>query len=505
MHAPPSSGSSQKNALYDQLFSLTDELGWTAPSEPEGTDTLPTDYRVPPPWFHVGQQTVWDCDALDIVACAGTQGGKTSSEAPWLLREIQRCAPLIKSLGSGKFIYAGPTLELLKAQAIPAFRELFQEQEQLGRLIEGNKPVFRFSEAGLKKLLGDASCPVTVHFAYTKDSSNLESMTALAGVWDEAGQKDNKQESYGAYNRRLKVARSATFASVWEDAPAWWKEWYGEPEGQSATFGRRLWGTTPYEWGWFKTEVVDRAIKNEAGFAFQNWPSWMNPRVSEAECRSELDKGMALWRWLMMYEGQFERPAGLIYDTFTYDLNTVQDFTVSPVWKKRPGGDFGLVNMGGVVVAEDPQSRTLYVVHEYHGGNKTFAEHAKGIRGDYALAPGAGGSHQEGGWREAFRQQGIAFDEPPVNDVEVQIGCVYGEIKTRSLVIFRSCTRLIGEIQSYSRELGKDGEPTDVIKDKAHYHLLDALRYIITKLRPPRAQPGAVVVGGTRTAIAQVR
>ena len=471
----------------------------------QGHSPLPKDYRTPPSWFHAGQQRVWGSAALDIVACAGTQGGKTSCESPWLLREIQRSAPLIKSLGSGKFIYAGPTLELLKAQAIPAFRELFQEEEQLGRLIEGNKPVFRFSPAGLQKALGFADCPVTVHFAYTKDSSNLESMTALAGAWDEAGQKENKQESYGAYNRRLKVARSATFASVAEIAPAWWQEWYGEPEGPEATFGRRLWGTTPYEWNWFKSEVVDRAERAEAGFAFFNWPSWMNPRVSEAECEAELTKGMALWRWEMMYLGEFTRPAGLIYDTFDFQLNTVDDFPVPPSWKKRPGGDFGLVNMGGVVVAEDPQSHALYVIHEYHGGNKTFAEHAAGIRGGHTLLPGAAGSHQEGGWREAFRQQGIAFDEPPVSDVEVQIGCVYGEIGTRSLVIFRSCQRLIGEIQSYSRELGADGVPTDVIKNKANYHILDALRYIITKLRPPRAQPGSVVVGGTRAAIAQVR
>lgn len=445
----------------------------------------PKDYRQLPEWFHEGQRRVWASKATDIVACAGTQGGKTATEAPWLLREIQRCAPLIKRQGFGTFIYAGPTLKLLGTQAIPQFRELFQEREQLGRLVEGNKIEFRFSSAGLMKVLGFSDCPVTVKFAYTKDSSNLESMTAAGGVWDEAGQKDNKQESYQAYDRRLTVARSATFGDVWETAPAWWKERYGEVEGRAATFGRRLWGTTPYEWGWFKAEVVDRAVKKVQGFEFFNWPSWRNPRVTEAQCRSMLDRGMALWRWLMMYLGEFTRPAGLIYDVFDWDRNTCEDFEVPASWPRRPGADFGSVHMAGLIVAEDSENKALYVIREYLDGNKTLKEHADGIRGGMALSPGAGGSHQEEGWREAFRRHGLPLDEPPVNDVEVQIGCVYGEFKSHSLIIFRSCVRLIGEAQLYSREIGEDGEPTEAIKEKASFHLLDALRYIVTKLRPP--------------------
>ncbi len=455
----------------------------------------PKDYRQPPDWFHEGQRRVWASEAIDIVACAGTQGGKTAVEPYWLLREIQRCAPLVRSLGSGKFIYAGPTLELLKAQALPSFKELFQEKEGLGRLIEGSKPVFRFSREGLLKVFGFCDCPVTITFAYTKESSNLESMTALGGIWDEAGQKDNKYESYGAYNRRLKVARSATFASVAAFAPVWWQEWYGQVEGAAAKFGRRLWGTTPYEWNWFKAEVVDRAIKKVQGFEFFNWPSWRNPRVIEEECRAELANGMPLWSWLMMYTGEFTRPAGLIYDTFDYDLNTCEPFDIPAGWIRRPGSDFGSVNMGSVIVAEDPATRTLYAISEYLEGNKSFEDHATGIKKYknpmtgleevHALSVGAGGSHQEEGWREAFRKNGIALDEPPVSNVDVGIGCVYSEVSTRKLVIFRTCTKLIDEIQSYSRELGPDGQPTEKIAHKSIYHLLDALRYIITKLRPP--------------------
>lgn len=416
------------------------------------------------------------------------------------MREIQRCAPLIKSLGSGKFIYAGPTLNLLEAQAIPAFRELFQEREGLGRLVQGGRTIFRFSREGLQKTLGFSDCPVTVTFAYTRDSSNLESMTALAGIWDEAGQKENKEESYGAYNRRLKVARSTKFSDVAHLAPQWWKDRFLDTEGEDATFGRRLWGTTPYDWNWFKHQVVDRAFDKQPGFELINWPSWENPRVSQEECRNELDKGMTLWRWQMMYLGQFTRPAGLIYDTFDFNLDTCEPFDIPAHWPKRPGADFGNVNMAAVIVAEDPETKTLYVIDEYHDGNKSFAEHAKAIIGNHSLLPGAGGSHQEEGWREAFRKNGLALDEPPTSSVEVGIGCVYGELKQHKLIIFRSCKRLIDEIQTYSRELGADNLPTEAISSKSIYHCLDALRYIVSKLRPPKGvaiTPPRMMAAGT--------
>ena len=352
--------------------------------------------------------------------------------------------------------------------------------------------MFRFSEVGLRKIFGFTDCPVTVHFAYTNDSSNLESMTALAGVWDEAGQKENRQESYGAYNRRLKVARSTTFLSVTADAPVWWREWYGAPEGGGARFGRRMWGTTPYEWNWFKTEVIDRCPETGAGqegFELFNWPSWRNPRVSEAACHQELTNGMPLWQWQMMYLGMFTKPAGVIYDTFSFERNTCQDFAIPDAWKKWPGVDFGSAHMGAVILTENPETKVLFVIQETLEGNKTFAEHVAAIRkGGYALQVGAGGSHQEEGWREAFRTNGLPIDEPPTNDVKVGIGCVYGVVKTEDLVVFRSCKGLIAEFGAYSRVLDADGNPTEEIAHKSRYHRLDAVRYIVSKLRPAKSK-----------------
>ena len=60
---------------------------------------------------------------------------------------------------------------------------------------------------------------------------------------------------------------------------------------------------------------------------------------------------------------------------------------------------------------------------------------------------------------------------------------VYRQFKTGRLTVFSSCEKLIGEIESYQREVDDRGEPTDRIKDKERFHRLDALRYIVSLLR----------------------
>src|SRR5690242_6495019 len=54
------------------------------------------DYSRPREWFHAKQSEASHSGELETVIVAGTGGGKTAMQSPWLLREIQRCAPLIK-------------------------------------------------------------------------------------------------------------------------------------------------------------------------------------------------------------------------------------------------------------------------------------------------------------------------------------------------------------------------------------------------------------------------
>jgi len=75
--------------------------------------------------------------------------------------------------------------------------------------------------------------------------------------------------------------------------------------------------------------------------------------------------------------------------------------------------------------------------------------------------------------------------------VEVGINRVYGAIANDELFIFDTCTGLLDELMTYSRELDEMGNPTEKIADKSDFHHLDALRYVISALRQTGAKPGS--------------
>lgn len=423
--------------------------------------------EIPQDWFHAGQLKVWNSEATDIVACAGAQGGKTATSPYWLLREIQRCAPLIRELGRGNFIYAGPTMQLLDAQAIPAFEAYYADELRLGRLVKGGKQKFHFSEDGARRLVG-FPVDITVHFAYTNDSQNLESMTALAGVWDEAGQRDNKEASFEAFNRRLKIARSRGY-------------------------GRRLFATTPYEWGWFKRRVVDQATQGKHGFEYFNWPSWLNPMVSESECRAELDAGMDDWRWRMMYLGEWTRPAGSVYDCFdsrvetdlTGPTNVVKPFEIPNDAHIHLGWDFGSANTASVAVFE--MDGVWYVANSYHAPGDDEGRHIARVREKAGRkeASAWGGSAGEDHIRGLFKTAGMHIRKPPISgsdSVMATVMILYRAIKQKKLKVFSNLGGLISELETISYVMDGHEDPTERIQDKERYHRHDALRYVMCYL-----------------------
>lgn len=422
----------------------------------------PLNPEVIPEWAHEGQREVWEDDRQDIIACAGTQGGKTALNPYWLLREIYRTRFLAKQLGVGNHIYAGPTLTLLEAQAIPAFEALFVDELKLGRLVKGGKTKFYFSEEGAKRLCGFA-VKIVVHFAYANDSQNLESMTALSAVWDEVGQPDNKEASFEAMNRRLKIARAAGF-------------------------GRRLFTTTPYEWDWFKRRLVDYVGRVDS-YGYHSWPSWLNPLMSEEGCRDELARGMEKWRWEMMYEGKWTRPAGAVYDCFdsrvetkaTGETNVVEPFEIPQDWHIHLGWDFGPANTACSAYAEDPKTGIFYGFMSYHGASESAEKHVQRVREKTKRKEQIawGGSNGEDEWRRKYKQAGMFIRLSPISgpgSVGAGISAGYQMISTRKVKWFSTLTSMISELQSMSYIVDGDGRVTDEVRDKRVWHRADTFR-----------------------------
>ncbi|MCA9368527.1 hypothetical protein KC887_09860, partial [Candidatus Kaiserbacteria bacterium] len=180
----------------------------------------------------------------------------------------------------------------------------------------------------------------------------------------------------------------------------------------------------------------------------------------------------------------FTRPAGMIYDCFDESKHKVRPFSIPDDWKRYMGQDYGGVNTAAVYIAAEPDSQRLYIYREYHHGSRTAKEHKAAMLAGEPVRPLTyGGAKSEQQWRDEFAAAGLPVKEPPISDVEVGIDRVYGAIKNDELFVFDDCTGLLDELMSYARELDEMGEPTEKIADKNTFHLLDALRYIISYLR----------------------
>ncbi len=403
--------------------------------------------------FHSGQRAAWDSEKRFVVVLAGTQGGKTTFGPHWFYREIQRRGP-------GDYLIVTPTFTLLEKKALPEFLVLFSQLLGLGRYVGGSKRLFTFSDAGAVRTFGKRTAVLTrVFFGHAGDPDSLESATAKAAWLDECGQKKFKRSSYEAILRRLSLA-----------------------------MGRVLLTTTIYYMGWIKKLLYDpwlKSKKNHPDIDLISFPSTANPQFPKAEAeRAERD--LPGWKFRMFYLGQYTKPAGLIYDNFDEVAHVVARFDIPLSWPRYVGLDFGGVNTAAMFYAHDVGNGRFYAYREYLAGNRTAAQHAvllKRNEPDGLMA--VGGSRSEGQWRREFRAGGLVVHPPVVKEVEIGIDRVYSGHANEQIFVFDDLLMYLEEKGNYSRVLDENGDSTDVIEDKNTFHLMDAERYIGTRLFKP--------------------
>ena len=410
-------------------------------------------YATPPEWFHAAQIKTWGCEAPIVAICAGWQSGKTVMLPHWLQREIQRRGP-------GDYGAFSSTYKLLSVKFLPELKKVFQDLAEF----KISSQQFVFTPQGNRKIHGAYwnGQPTVIQLGHAENPDSLESATLKAVVWDECGQRLVPKQSFDTVKSRLMVNR-----------------------------GRMCLASRPYESNWFK-DLVDGG---KSGVDVVNFPSWSNPMNPQEDDPywDGIRADMPLWRFVMQYEGRFTHPAGLIYDCFNYNENTCEDFDVSDL-DIYPGMDFGKINTAGLAVADDPATETLYVIGEYHAGQKReYDEHVASMKAltlqwakGKPYMPGCGGNkHGEDGWREAYRKHGLPLDGPDEGNIEVQIDTVWSEISKRRLIFFRNGAReTIHDVQNFSRSVDIDGNVLEKIADDTKWHRLAALRYIVSKRRP---------------------
>lgn len=395
-----------------------------------------------------------DASAKVLAAIAGTGGGKTMLGYWWLHSRME-------AFPGNTWGMAEPTYPMLSKVILNSSDpERPTLQQYLAQV--GHNPVYHAVDHIM----------VTDHGQiYLGSADNPDSMqgAALKGYWlDEAGLMDLR-----AYETALQRV--------------------------SMMGGQVLLTTTPYNMGWLKTEVADKA--GQGGIVVERWRSIDRPgfpRESYEDMRLKLPG----WRFAMLFDAMFERPAGLIYAAFNEAVCVVDRFPIPEHWLVYVGHDFGPDNPAALFTAQDPATGNFFHFNEYlPGPGVAVSERVEAWKKLLAL-PGksktynvlrrVGGAPAEEETRQAYTAHGWPIVAPKIKRVEPQIDKVVGMHQLNKIYVFRDLAHYLDEKRTFSRKLDDTGQVTEDIDNEARFHLMAAERYILSDFVPETATvPGA--------------
>lgn len=383
--------------------------------------------------LHPGQTAAWESKKRFVFMVCGTQSGKTSFMPIYLDR-------MIREAGEGDYLCATATYDILRLKFLPELQKYFVH-------------MFGWNYSASEKTIWKGKTRIICRSADAE--GGLESASAKGALFDECGMDSVKVNAWEAILRRLSLSQ-----------------------------GRVLAGTTPYNLGWLKTQIFDKWRAGDPDIQVVQFKSIMNPSFPIAEYE-RARRTLPAWKFEMFYNGEFSRPAGMIYEDFQQN-HIMPAFAIPLEWPRYLGVDFGAVHTATVYIAQDPASGLHYLYREALDGNKTTTQHVATVRGynEHNLQV-FGGAKSESQQRWDWGGAGLVVGEPYVSDVEAGIDRVTALIKTKRLFVFDTCTGIIDEFGTYSRELDANGQSTDKIKNKADYHRLDALRYVASAISLP--------------------
>lgn len=386
----------------------------------------------------------------------------------WLWREIQRNGP-------GDYLAVTSTFPLLRLKMLPEFLKVFHNTLHLGKWWAADR-VYELANPETGEMAGRATDPMwgRVIFGSAKNADSLESATAKAAWLDEVGQNQFRVDAWEAILRRLSLNR-----------------------------GRVLGTTTLYNWGWMKQQIYDPWKRGEdTEIEIAQFKSIENPSFPRDEYY-RAKRTMPRWKFKMFYEGEYDKPAGMIYDAFDFNTQVIPAFNIPYGWPLYVGIDFGGVHMAGIFTAQNPETKAFYHFHEYLDGGKSISQHAeafKRIVGDRPFS-WIGGAAPEDQWRTEFREAGIPVLPPPIKDVEVGIQRVYGYHRRNQIFVFSTLSRYLDQKGSYARKLNDMNQPTDQIEDKNAYHLMDAERVLFAHLWEYQGGPNMDIISAMGTPV----
>lgn len=348
--------------------------------------------------------------------------------------------------------------------------------------------------------------PGTVWAIALDSPDGREYMRPAIDQWLPIGSKWRNREGYGRAEVRIPGGGRVIFLSVAAGRESFQGSavdlcWFDEEPGDQSVVneclmrlvdrrGRVLLSMTPLRG---MTWLHDRWIANPADD--------VRVHYIHGEDNPHLPDG-ALARLLRQY-GPHERAArargewttleGRVYQDWARHLHVIEPCDVDG-FQIYLGVDFGTRAPTAVVVcALDPKDDRLYLVDEYYKAQATLSDHAKAIHALIAkwgepewivCDPEDRGARlalaRDHGLTNLGARKGKGSVRNGINDLAERLA---PDAEGRpGLQVFATCTHFIREIEGYVWDERGAGEARDQPKPRQSDHLLDAMRYLVTKL-----------------------
>lgn len=201
-----------------------------------------------------------------------------------------------------------------------------------------------------------------------------------------------------------------------------------------------------------------------------------------------------------MYEGQFERMQGLVYDCYNPDLHIQEELTpeVFNSCKLYGGIDWGFTDPFVLLVMAITPSGDRFVVSEFYKTGLGPDEMLDVVKSKMSIYPMRAlyCDPSQPGYIKYLTENGIPAVKAN-NDINFGIGSVYADLKGEKLKFLKDrCPYTLDEIEMYHYPEPEDLKPDQNSKPEKpvdqNNHGCDALRYVtvgthsIFKVRSPR-------------------
>jgi hypothetical protein len=366
------------------------------------------------------------------VALTGIQWAKTTSGAWWMKRRIYEHAEK-----GDNFIVCAPTYKILKQSTLPAFL----------KVMEGDGE-YKYGEDEFH-----TKWKTKVYMRTGTDPDSIVGITDVRAIWgDEAGK-------FGLY---------------------FWENIQGRASFKNAPI---MLTSTPYAMNWLFRDVL-RPYK--AGLRpdinLVQAKSCDNPYFPMEEYERRR-RTMDPRRFNAMYNGEFEKMHGLVYDCFDDEIHVVEPYTLPIGTKFHAAVDWGTTHPFVITVRGITPGGDHVQVSEFYKTGFTItdmvqvAQKLKQVWGIHIFYC----DPAEPGYIEEFNRNGC----PAIgakNDIRVGLDLQYSLIKSGKFKVFAgSNPYTLDEVESYHYPEPKDLSPDQADKEQLPVdqdnHAMDTWRY----------------------------